>query len=338
VKIAIYLISSLKFFFTFPAHRLLLVIYTMSSRDELLALHKKQQRDLVATITGLKKQATKKTRKNVLTKCQEMQLELDQRQQEELRQLDNPDLQCTTDTQITPEELLSQMEISDPVEEQPVATPSEPTLGKKRNRQKERLARRQAEKDKIRDEALAEAADTIDYRQIEIDSMNTLLSMNGLEIHEIKPDGHCLFASIKHQLEQRHQNLDVEEVDLNEHNLNQMLYDVEKLRKLAGDYILENRNEFIPFLFDEQTGEIRDIDNYVDELTTTAMWGSDMEILALAKVFNCPIHIYMAGASTIEINQDGNLPKLLLGYFKHSYGLGEHYNSLVDKDKLGTIT
>jgi len=312
----------------------------MSTRDELLALHKKQQRDLVATITGLKKQATKKTRKNVLTKCQEMQLELDQRQQEELRQFDDPDLQSSTDTQVTqvtPEELLAQLEISDPAPEQPVATPSEPTPGKKRNRQKERLARRQAEKDKVREEALAEAADTVDYRQIEIDSMNQLLSMNGLEIHEIKPDGHCLFASIRHQLDQRHQGLELQDVELNEHNINQILYDVEKLRKLAGEYILENRDEFIPFLFDEQTGEIRDIEDYVHELTTTAMWGSDMEILALAKVFNCPIHIYMAGASTIEINQDGNLPKLLLGYFKHSYGLGEHYNSLVDKGTMDTI-
>ena len=149
------------------------------------------------------------------------------------------------------------------------------------------MNRRQAEIDKIKQEAAIEASNTVDYRQIEIESMDKLLSLNNLQSFEIKPDGHCLFASIQDQLKVRHQN--VEHLD---HNGPEDVPLIDQLRKLAGDYIKSNQEDFIPFLIDENTGELRDLDDYINELTTTAM-GSDMEILALSKVFNCPISIYM---------------------------------------------
>ena len=69
------------------------------------------------------------------------------------------------------------------------------------------MNRRQAEIDKIKQEAAIEASNTVDYRQIEIESMDKLLSLNNLQSFEIKPDGHCLFASIQDQLKVRHQML-----------------------------------------------------------------------------------------------------------------------------------
>ncbi|KAK6462949.1 hypothetical protein DFJ63DRAFT_99567 [Scheffersomyces coipomensis] len=292
-----------------------------STKEELVARHKKEAKDLIATITGLKKQATKKTRKNVMSKCQELQDQLDKKQKEELASFDQDNVNvddkgAVNDDSITPESLLAQLDLQkvsqEPSSSEVNVTPQQ-TKGK-RNRQKERLEKRKHEIERIKEEARAEAANTIDYRQIEIDSMNQVLALNDLQLHEIRPDGHCLFASIQDQLLIRHQ----EEKS------------VQELRELAADYISKHRDDFIPFLFDEKTMELRDMDSYLEELTTTAMWGSDMEILALGKSFDCPISIYIAGAATMTINEDGAEPKLRLGYYKHTYGLGEHYNSLRD--------
>ncbi|KAG7661489.1 OTU2 [[Candida] subhashii] len=294
-----------------------------STREELIQRHKKESKDLIATITGLKKQATKKTRKSVLSKCQELEENLQRRHKEELQQFDNVKSDSVNDSasieddnqEITTEELLAQLSLSEKQpeikQEAPAPTTQQP---KKRNRQKERLAKRQAEIDRIKHEASIEAANSIDYRKIEIESMDQLLALHHLKLFEIKPDGHCLFASIQDQLAQRH------EIEKS----------VQELRDLAAEYIDKNRNDFVPFLFDESTCEIKDIDEYLKELTTTAMWGSDMEILALSKTFNCPISVYIAGASTLKINPEGEGKELKLGYYKHSYGLGEHYNSLRD--------
>ncbi|ODV81607.1 cysteine proteinase [Suhomyces tanzawaensis NRRL Y-17324] len=293
------------------------------SVEAVQARHKKEAKDLMATITGMKKQATKKTRKGVLVKCQELQDELERRHKQELDELNGD----SGEQEVTPEELLARLAISadTPSVQAPNSTPeltsTEPPApatpagsGKKRNRAKERLEKRKAEIERIKQEATEEAANTTDYRQIEIESMDQLLQLNGLKVHEIKPDGHCLFASIQDQLTLRH-------------NVN---HSIQELRELSAKYISEHRDDFVPFMFDENTGELRDLDNYIQELTTTAMWGSDMEILALSKLFECPVSIFIAGASTIIINEGAENNELKLGYYKHSYGLGEHYNSLRD--------
>lgn len=297
--------------------------------DELIQRHKKENKDLIATITGLKKQATKKTRKSVLSKCQELEDNLKRKHAEELAALENPDGQNEKE-ELTPEQLLAQISIKDtqePAKEESTKEElSETQPGpKRRNRQKERLAKRNAEIERMKAEAKEEMADSVDYRQIEIKSMEQELLTNNLELHEIKPDGHCLFASIQDQLQQRH---DIDKT-------------IQELRDLSAEYMLSHKDDFIPFLIDEQTGEIKDIEEYCHELTSTAMWGSDMEILALAKVFQCCIAIHMAGAATLRINEETNTtgdaegnvkPELHLGYYKHSYGLGEHYNSFRDAE------
>lgn len=289
------------------------------TRDALIQRHKKEQKDLIATVTGLKKQATKKTRKSVLQKCQELQDKLNQKQQDELKKFDGggdvvDDDDDGGEEEMTPEKLLEQMSLDNKPQEEQTTTTTSNEPKKKRNRQKERLERRKQEIEKIKQEAIKESANSIDYRKLEQESMEKILSMNNLQLYEIKPDGHCLFASIQDQL-LIHHNKSIE---------------IQELRNLAGDYILENQNDFIPFLIDEETGELKNINDYVEELKSTAMWGSDMEILALANIFNCPIIVYMAGSSELKINPDGELKELNLGYFKHSYGLGEHYNSLRD--------
>lgn len=333
--------------------------------EQLLAKHKKEQRELIAQITALKKLALKKTRKTIMAQCADLQTALDSRQKEEIESfkdgksneetthsdlletgnsepnsdlnsdkqglLDaaskesvpdhkepaiNPgstDLTNLESVEITPEQLLASMNLSSSESNptQKVETPIPAQTHKKRNRAKERLAKRQAQVDAIRAEALSEAAATPDYRAMEAETMDKLLASRELTLHEIQPDGHCLFSSLSDQLLLRH---------------NKTL-SVEELRSVAARHIRDHRDEFIPYLFDEETMAIRDVDEYTTELESTAMWGSDMEILALAKEFDCPIEVLTAGGAPITFNAEGEEDKLIVAFYKHSYGLGEHYNS-----------
>lgn len=288
------------------------------SREDMVHRHKTEQKQLMATITGMKKQATKKTRKGVMSRCNELQASLDQKHKQELEAFGGG--VATEETEdVNPEMLLAQMErtaIDDSGEEE------KPTIGTnvsdaqkpKRNRQKERLAKRNAKLEQIRDDARKESENDVDYRKIEQESMRQIFERGSLMLHEIKPDGHCLFASIQDQLLQRH-STDVT---------------IQQLRDMAAHYMETHSDDFIPFLFDENTNTLRDLKDYTTELTSTAMWGSDMEIMALANEYDCPITVLMAGAAPITINEHGSNPELKIAFYKHSYGLGEHYNSLRD--------
>lgn len=288
------------------------------TRDEIVQRHKVEQRNLVATTTGMKKQATKKTRKGVMGKCSELQESLNQKHKKELEKFDG----CENDTveeSIMRENLLAQMESStiddNAEEEKPSAQANNTDASKpKRNRQKERLAKRDAKLEQMRDEARKESENDVDYRKIEQESMQNITGRSNLIVYEIKPDGHCLFASIQDQLTQRH-STDVS---------------IQQLRDMAARYMETHPDDFIPFLFDETTNSLRDLTDYTKELTTTAMWGSDMEIMALANEFDCTITVLMAGGAPITINPDGSNAELKLAFYKHSFGLGEHYNSLRD--------
>lgn len=273
--------------------------------DALRARHKQEQRDLVARVTAMKKQALKKTRRLVNSQCAQMEMDLQAQHQREVAEL------AGAAADVLPETLL--LAIGDqpaPAPEQSAPSAPDQTAPKKRNRAKERLAKRQAEVDAVRAQARAEAADAVDYRAIEQASMAQLLRSQNLELKEIQPDGHCLFRSLQDQLQVRH---DVAVL-------------VEALRKQAADYIRAHPDDFVPYLFDEKTMALRDIGEYTAELESTAMWGLDMEIMALAQVYGCPVRVLVAGSAPLTFNEAAEAPRLTVAFYKHSYGLGEHYN------------
>lgn len=273
--------------------------------------HKKELRDLVATITSLKKQATKKTRKSVNQKCQDMQTQLEERHKRELAVLKGQKTEEEFE-EVTPEQLLASLQLSEPEQASNEISagniPSPPA--RKRNRAKEKLAKRKEQEAAVRAQAAQEAAGEVDYRKIESDLMERLLEARNLDLQEIQPDGHCLFRSIQDQLQWRY---GVEA-------------SVSDLRKSAADYIRSQPDDFIPYLFDETTLSVRDIFEYTKELEETAMWGSDMELLALSKTYNTAIRVLVAGSAPIVFNE-GEDKELVVAFYKHLYGLGEHYNS-----------
>lgn len=292
----------------------------VETEEECLARQRKEDRDLVSQSTSMKKQANKKTRKRVNKEIKEMEEEMKKRHADELAEARGEKKETVEDTyEVTPEMLLSKMSIkADESEKMPEQTPPAATHHKKRNRQKERLARRDAAFKAEQEKAAKEAEEMPDLREIEMRNINELCQVKGLTVCEITPDGHCLFASIADQLKQRQQ----------------LEMSVQDLRHKAAEYIREDPDTFVPFLFDEKTMSLKDVGEYTKELETSPMWGGDLEILALSKVFDCPISVMMSGRQALVMNEEGSQPELKVVYYQHSFGLGEHYNSLRDEQPV----
>lgn len=297
------------------------VIEIPETEEQMMSRHKKESKDLISRLTGMKKQATKKNKKEVQRQIESLQDDMKRRHEQEVRvfRKDASEQEGEqSDDELSPEQLLAAMELEEKPTEQlkPVGTNSTPnSSGPKRNRRKEKLAKRQEEMKKMQYEASLEAAEQPDLRKIEHENIAKLCEIKGLIQYDITPDGHCLFASISDQLNLR-MNLQVT---------------IAELRKQAANYIRSDPNTFGPFLFDETSLTVREIEPYCQEIENTALWGGDMEILALAKVYKCCISVLFSGRSTLSVNEEEKANgELKLAYYKHSYGLGEHYNSLRD--------
>lgn len=293
------------------------------SLEDIQTRHRKEQKDLQARITQKKKAATKKTRKGVNSECEELERQLKERQEQERATLngdaagveDVPELVEDSDREVTSNELNG---ISESLNQTSVAEKEEEEGGdnqpQKRNRQKERLARRAAEQAAAIDEAKAEAANQPDQKAVERKKMLEQFTAKGLVEKSIRPDGHCLFSAVADQL--AHIGVPLGE------NGDQEKYKV--VRRAAARYIEGHPDDFVAWL-DEP------LDTYIEKIGETAEWGGHLELMALAKNYNVEICVVQDGAEQkIEpgTEGEGELQRIWLAYYRHGFGLGEHYNSL----------
>lgn len=308
----------------------------METEEQVIARHRKENKELISKITSMKKQATKSTKKEVSKQCEQLEKELKARHEQELKDAQSAGAgvgaadnveggeQDEDEDEFSPEKLLAELELEEKAKQAAAVQKKQPQKqqqpaqkGPKRNRQKERLAKRQALIEEEKRKAQEEADLQPNFKEIENETIKQLCSIANLVEFDIKPDGNCLFASISDQLKTR-QNIDIS---------------VKELRSKAANHIRNDPDTFIPYMFDEETMQLKNLDEYTDKIENTAAWGSDLEILALAKEFDSPISIMMSGRATLRMNEEGHNPELKLVYYKHSYALGEHYNSLRDKEE-----
>ncbi|KAI9263126.1 hypothetical protein BDA99DRAFT_509378 [Phascolomyces articulosus] len=171
---------------------------------------------------------------------------------------------------------------------------------------------------RLRDEAEKEASEQVDMAALEKASIQELLGPLKLKVHEIHADGHCLYNAISNQLSKRyHQEVDHQE-----------------LRQLTATYMRNHSDDFIPFLYTDN-GDMYsadDFEHYCNEIEKTPRWGGQLEILAISRVKEVPIHIVQMGQPVLKVNEEEypNKQPLKLAYHKHLYSLGAHYNSLLD--------
>lgn len=319
--------------------------------EALQARHAKESRDLQSRITQKKKNASKKTRKGVNDECDRLERELRERHAQELAELNgDPTPADPLESAISEDDAAA-----DPTPPQPAASDKALTLDptapvasslasvtldeaspssatgshpRKRNRQKERLARRAAEREEAAAQAAEEAASMPDLRGRERDVILAEARRRGLAEREVRADGHCLYAAIADQLGQRGLRPQVEVLGgvLEDEGEEQKVEDYRAVRRVAGEYIARNKDDFEPFLEEP-------LADYVRKVKYTGEWGGHLELMALAKAYGVTINVVQGDGRVEKIESgqpNGNdaEKEIWLAYYRHGFGLGEHYNSL----------
>ena len=296
----------------------------MESLEDIRSRHRKEQKDLQSRIMQKKKGASKKTRKGVNSECEELERQLKGKHEAERAVLLGESIPGAVDVPDADEESGSENPAIDPLNgvtksldntsiSEP--SPSEDGLPKKRNRQKERLARRAAEQEAAIEQAKKEAANQPNPKEIERKKMVEQFKIRELTEKAIRPDGHCLFSAIADQLSQVGIPIGVDSEAVKEDQRYKIV------RHAAARYMEGHPDEFVAWL-DEP------LDQYVEKIRDTAEWGGHLELLALAKAYNVQICVIQNGEpETIDPGSEGS-DKITLAYYRHGFGLGEHYNSL----------
>jgi OTU domain-containing protein 6 len=303
--------------------------------EALQARHRKEQRDLVSRITQKKKQASKKTRKGVNDECERLERDLNEKQERELRALTGEageEANVEPQDDDTVEDGMAELQLNGnntPSQNTSVkgddAEDAPGTRKKKPNRAKARLARRAAEQDAMVREAEREAANAPNPREIERERMAAQLEQHMLSLHEIRADGHCLYAAVADQLQSRElgfkPKIHLTTIDETAGG-NGTSY--KKVRHAAADWIEQNSDDFAGFMEDP-------LPEHVRKIRETGEWGGHLELLALARTYGIRICVLHSDGTVNKITPEGDdkeLEEIWLGYYKHSHGLGEHYNSL----------
>ncbi|KAJ4326249.1 OTU protein [Neodidymelliopsis sp. IMI 364377] len=294
--------------------------------EALTSRHRKEQRDLVSRVTQKKKQATKRTRKGVNDECERLEQELKERQAVEAAALSGEGgAQVEHDTESPSEDDTIVSAQVDKLSINGTATPtasenSSSGAPKKKNRQKERLARRKAEQDAAIAQAEQEAANAPNPRELERQRFEPVLADKNLQLHEIRADGHCLYAAVADQLSTR--NLDLTPTISPKITTEGPAY--KRVRYAAAGWIEGHKEDFEPFMEDP-------LPEHVRKIRETGEWGGHLELLALAKSYGVRICVLHSDGRVDKIEDEGaggEKEEIWLGYYRHSHGLGEHYNSL----------
>ena len=314
--------------------------------EELQAKHRKEQRDLQSRITQKKKQATKKTRKGVNDECDRLQRELQEKQAAEIAQLngegaveavhqslddlDLDDLPVENDTTKKDEQAATPSKASSPPSE---ASSQSQQPKKKVNRQKARLARRAAEREAEAEKAAEEAAKQKDNRGDERKIMNETFSRLGLKEVEIRPDGHCLYSAVANQLSEFGMSLTPgittagDKPSISAAN-NTKFDGYRDVRVATADFLLAHADDYAPFLEEP-------METYARKIRSTTEWGGQLELQAIARAYGIHINVIQGDGRVekFEPNPEESVDEdkrktIWLAYYRHTYGLGEHYNAL----------
>ncbi|KAF2790831.1 cysteine proteinase [Melanomma pulvis-pyrius CBS 109.77] len=304
--------------------------------EALQARHRKEQRDLIARVTQKKKSANKKTRKGVNDECDRLEQELQERQAQELAAQNGESTDIgeqekqeeERDEETQPADIengVESLSISGSQPDNSAQPPTQQNAKKKQNRAKARLARRAAEHEALVAEAKAEAAALPDLREQERIRMREQFAKYGLKEKEIRADGHCLYAAVADQMETAGLGLKPRiQPKINGEETKVLPY--KAVRYAAADFIEHNPDDFAGFMEEP-------LEDYLQKIRDTGEWGGHMELMALAKTYGIKINVLHGDGQVDKIEASDAKPgdeenEIWLGYYRHSHGLGEHYNSL----------
>lgn len=296
---------------------------TLSPMEQLLETHKEEQKQLTTKIIGLRKgvpKSDKRKKREVNSRIADLEYDLKKKHEEEIRVLKAKEAGLDPDAvEENADDGISLDRLNELTLEEPIPSKTEPAAeqpkAKKVNKAKARIEKRNAEMERLRQEALKEAENTVHPGIVETEVITKKIVPMKLRIKQIGADGHCLYNAFSDQLKIRYD----ETVSYKE------------LRKSAAQYMRENPDDFTPFLYLEDGN----FDKYCNDIENTACWGGQLEIVALAKSRQVPVDVIQSDGPIIKICDDEYPDKtpVKLAYHKHLFSLGAHYNSLVDQSE-----
>ncbi|CAL8469587.1 g9128 [Coccomyxa elongata] len=161
-------------------------------------------------------------------------------------------------------------------------------------------------------------------RVIEERSLAELLSPLGLAVRSVPADGHCLYRAVEEQLGSSG----------GREELLPPPHDYWAVRAAAAAYMRAHPDQFMPFISQEdgEEGPEAAFEAYCCAVESSAAWGGQLELRALAQALRRHIAVYSVGMPRVdmgpEFQGEDEESSLRLCYLRHAFGLGEHYNSV----------
>ena len=234
--------------------------------------------------------ASKKKLKQLEFQLQQEESDLRYRQHEELDELDGD---------------------AETVEEEPVVV--EDAAARKREEEERIKAKKlaKAAKKKSKREAKAKTesaraqADAIEAEEVrrnserkkECEAISRKLVEINRRIKDVAADGHCLYRAIADQSDSTYT----------------------EVRKTCASFMEAHADDFAPFIEDESFGD------HCAKVRSSAEWGGQPEVLALARALQRPIVVYSRDSAPLRMGEGSD--EIVVTYHRDYYALGEHYNS-----------
>ncbi|EFO24294.1 hypothetical protein LOAG_04191 [Loa loa] len=271
---------------------------------QLKAAHRKERKELQSKVMTMKHsidKSDKKRKKEVIAEIAKMEEEMKRRHQEELAEL----------APSTPPEVSAEPIVVEQNQEK------KPHISKaQRRRDKKAEVNRKREEAALQARIDAESAP----RKFESEAIERHLMDRGLTIHNIEPDGDCMYSAIAHQLSL----------------VTSCQFRGADIRQKAAAYMQAHKDDFLPFLIDDDGEAVDEIEfeEYCMKVekccTDGGVWGGEPELRATAYALERRIEVIQPGGQVLFFGEEYSDKKpLVITFHRFAYDLGEHYNSTV---------
>ena len=265
--------------------------------------HRRELKELQAKIQAVKKsvpKGDKKAKKKSVEEIALLQKELSDRHERELKEFES----LSNDVE--------HINLEEGHEAGIAGEQQDESVKKMSKSEKRREAKAAATQKKL--EQISELSSEVTKRSTEHFKITEHLKSFDLSVYEIAADGNCMFYALQHQLQDR--------------GLPQSVND---LRETAANYMTQHQDDFLPYLVHPKTGDMLSLEEfatYCREIKTDGVWGGMHEAHAISSSLKVPIKILQADVPPIVFGEGYVQEPVILLYYKHKYGLGEHYDSI----------
>ena len=268
----------------------------MAAQAEALAAleakHEDEWREFRERAEAQRQGASKKKLKQIEFALQQEESDLRYRQHEELEDLEGGDDAATVQEEVVVEDAAAKKR-----EEE--ARIKAKKLAKAQKKKSKREAKAKTESARAQADAIeAEEVRRNSERKKECEAISRKLVDVNRRIKDVAADGHCLYRAIADQSDSTYT----------------------EVRKTCASFMESHADDFAPFIEDESFGD------HCAKVRSSAEWGGQPEVLALARALQRPIVVYSRDSAPLRMGEsDGE--ELVVTYHRDYYALGEHYNS-----------